>query len=55
MSTATTTVEVLLGDDPAEWRQTIAVAWLLASYCGTARTCSATDMRLFTTWWREAQ
>ncbi len=49
MST-TTTVEVLLGDDPAERTQTIAAAGFLAGYC-----CSAAEMYLFTTWWRHAQ
>ena len=49
MST-TTTVEILVGADPVEQTETIAVAGFLAGYCGSTRTSYATDLRLFAAW-----
>jgi len=48
MST-TTTVEILVGADPVEQTETIAVAGFLAG-CGSTRTSYATDLRLFAAW-----
>ena len=52
MST-TTSIDVVRVDDPVR-TDAVAIAGFLAGYCGATRRSYATDLRLFSSWCREA-